>query len=170
MAALRTTAVSTQLFGYLGATVAAGVVMQFDAARLTSALGLAYMQLAGGKQAGFGTGATSRAGPVVPSFAATPASADPARCQIQRSLRPSVGMRIRYSARQASQDYAAAAGTVVQLMNDGSTRTVCKGLSSRGNVLRFDRTREHLLEVIRKHHRIGKRLEARQRQRDDYGW
>lgn len=58
----------TQLFGYLGATVAAGVVMQFDAARLTSALGLGYMQLAGGKQAGFGTGATSRA--IYPAFGA----------------------------------------------------------------------------------------------------
>jgi 2-methylcitrate dehydratase PrpD len=56
----------TQMFGYLGATVTAGVVMGFDAAQMTSALGLAYMQLAGGKQAGFGTGATSRA--IYPAF------------------------------------------------------------------------------------------------------
>jgi 2-methylcitrate dehydratase PrpD len=58
----------TQLFGYLGAGVAAGLLLRLDAAQMVSCLGLAYMQLAGGKEAGFGTGATSRA--IYPAFAA----------------------------------------------------------------------------------------------------
>jgi 2-methylcitrate dehydratase PrpD len=58
----------TQLFGYLGAGVAAGLLLGLDAAQMVSCLGLAYMQLAGGKEAGFGTGATARA--IYPAFAA----------------------------------------------------------------------------------------------------
>jgi 2-methylcitrate dehydratase PrpD len=58
----------TQLFGYLGAGIAAGMVLGLDSERLVSCLGLAYMQLAGGKEAGFGTGATSRG--IYPAFAA----------------------------------------------------------------------------------------------------
>jgi 2-methylcitrate dehydratase PrpD len=58
----------TQLFGYLGASVAAGLVFGLDQRQLVSCLGLAYMQLAGGKEAGFGTGATSRG--IYPAFAA----------------------------------------------------------------------------------------------------
>jgi 2-methylcitrate dehydratase PrpD len=58
----------TQLFGYLGAGVAAGLVLGLNPAQMVSCLGLAYMQLAGGKEAGFGTGATARA--IYPAFAA----------------------------------------------------------------------------------------------------
>lgn len=58
----------TQLFGYLGAGMAAGLVLGLDQAQLVSTLGLAYMQLAGGKEAGFGTGATARG--IYPAFAA----------------------------------------------------------------------------------------------------
>ncbi|MFC4275386.1 MmgE/PrpD family protein [Achromobacter aloeverae] len=58
----------TQLFGYLGAGVAAGLVLGLDQRQLVSTLGLAYMQLAGGKEAGFGTGATARG--IYPAFAA----------------------------------------------------------------------------------------------------
>jgi len=58
----------TQLFGYFGAALAAAVVLDLDEDGLVSAFGLAYMQAAGGKQAGFGTGATARA--VYPAFAA----------------------------------------------------------------------------------------------------
>ncbi|MCY1195776.1 MmgE/PrpD family protein [compost metagenome] len=58
----------TQLFGYLGASVAAGLVLGLNPRQLVSALGLAYMQLAGGKEAGFGTGATARG--IYPAFAA----------------------------------------------------------------------------------------------------
>lgn len=58
----------TQLFGYFGAALAAGLVLGLDEDTLVSAFGLAYMQAAGGKQAGFGTGATARA--IYPAFAA----------------------------------------------------------------------------------------------------
>ncbi|WP_144636125.1 MmgE/PrpD family protein [Bordetella genomosp. 13] len=58
----------TQLFGYLGAGMAAGLVLGLDPRQLVSTLGLAYMQLAGGKEAGFGTGATARG--IYPAFAA----------------------------------------------------------------------------------------------------
>jgi 2-methylcitrate dehydratase PrpD len=58
----------TQLFGYLGATLAASLVLGHDEDTLTSALGLAAMQAAGSKQPGFGTGATARA--IYPAFAA----------------------------------------------------------------------------------------------------
>lgn len=58
----------TQLFGYLGGAVAAGIVLGLDEDRIVSALGLAYMQLAGGKEAGFGVGSTARS--IYPAFAA----------------------------------------------------------------------------------------------------
>jgi len=58
----------TQLLGYFGAALAAGLVLDLDEDRLVSAMGLAYMQAAGGKEAGFGTGSTARA--IYPAFAA----------------------------------------------------------------------------------------------------
>jgi 2-methylcitrate dehydratase PrpD len=58
----------TQLFGYLGGCVAACVTLGMEEERLVAALGLAYMQLAGGKEAGFGVGSTARA--IYPAFAA----------------------------------------------------------------------------------------------------
>lgn len=58
----------TQLFGYLGAAMGAGLVLGLGAPALVSCLGLAYMQLAGGKEAGFSTGATARG--IYPAFAA----------------------------------------------------------------------------------------------------
>ena len=58
----------TQLFGYFAAATAAGLVLDFDEEMLQSALGLAYMQAAGGKEAGFGTGSNARA--IYPAFAA----------------------------------------------------------------------------------------------------
>lgn len=58
----------TQLLGYVAASVAAGVALGLSQRQLVSGIGLAYMQAAGGKQAGFGTGATARA--VYPAFAA----------------------------------------------------------------------------------------------------
>lgn len=58
----------TQLLGYFGAALAAGMVLRLDAAQLRSALGLAYMQAAGGKEAGVGAGGTARA--IYPAFAA----------------------------------------------------------------------------------------------------
>lgn len=58
----------TQLFGYFGAALAAGLVLELDEEQLVSAFGLAYMQAAGGKEAGFGIGATARA--IYPAFAA----------------------------------------------------------------------------------------------------
>ncbi len=59
---------TTQLFGYMGGVVSAGVVLGLSEDQMTSALGLAYMQSAGGKEAGFGVGATARA--IYPAFAA----------------------------------------------------------------------------------------------------
>jgi 2-methylcitrate dehydratase PrpD len=58
----------TQLFGYFGAALSAALVLDVDEDTLVSAFGLAYMQAAGGKEAGFGTGATARA--IYPAFAA----------------------------------------------------------------------------------------------------
>lgn len=58
----------TQVFGYIGAAFAAGLVLGLSKQELVSCIGLAYMQAAGGKQAGFGTGATARA--IYPAFAA----------------------------------------------------------------------------------------------------
>ncbi len=58
----------TQLLGYTAASLAAGVALGLSQDELVSGIGLAYMQAAGGKQAGFGTGATARA--VYPAFAA----------------------------------------------------------------------------------------------------
>ena len=58
----------TQLFGYVAASVAAGISLGLTAEQQVSAMGLAYMQAAGGKQAGFGTGANARA--VYPAYAA----------------------------------------------------------------------------------------------------
>ena len=57
----------TQLFGYFGAAYAAGSVLGLDEDALVSAFGLAYMQAAGGKQAGFGVGSNARA--IYPAFA-----------------------------------------------------------------------------------------------------
>lgn len=58
----------TQLFGYVAGSVAASVALGLSQEQTVSALGLAYMQAAGGKQAGFGTGANARA--IYPAFAA----------------------------------------------------------------------------------------------------
>jgi len=58
----------TQLFGYLGGCVAACITLDMSEDQIVSALGLAYMQLAGGKEAGFGVGSTARS--IYPAFAA----------------------------------------------------------------------------------------------------
>lgn len=58
----------SQLFGYLGAALAAGVVLGLPESDLVSALGLAYMQAAGGKEAAYGAGSTARG--IYPAFAA----------------------------------------------------------------------------------------------------
>lgn len=58
----------TQLFGYFAAAATAGMVLGLDREQLQSALGLAYMQAAGGKEAGFGTGGNARS--IYSSFAA----------------------------------------------------------------------------------------------------
>ena len=58
----------TQLFGYFGAGLAASTVLGFSEDQAVSTLGLAYMQAAGGKEAGFGVGSTARA--IYPAFAA----------------------------------------------------------------------------------------------------
>lgn len=58
----------TQLFGYFGAALAAGVVMEQTEDQLVAAFGFAYMQAAGGKEAGFGVGCTGRS--IYPAFAA----------------------------------------------------------------------------------------------------
>lgn len=50
----------TQLMGYTGAAVAAGIVLGLDEDQLVSALGLAYMQAAGGKETAMGTGSNAR--------------------------------------------------------------------------------------------------------------
>ena len=58
----------TQLFGYFGAALSSGLVLGLDEQQLVSSLGFAYMQMAGGKEAGFGVGATGRS--IYPAFAA----------------------------------------------------------------------------------------------------
>ncbi len=58
----------TQLFGYFSAALSASLVLGLDAATTQSAIGLAYMQAAGGKEAGVGAGGTARA--IYPAFAA----------------------------------------------------------------------------------------------------
>jgi 2-methylcitrate dehydratase PrpD len=58
----------TQLFGYLGGCLSACIALNMGEEETVSALGFAYMQLAGGKQAAFGTGATARS--IYPAFAA----------------------------------------------------------------------------------------------------
>lgn len=58
----------SQLFGYFGAALAFGMRRGLDEKTLVSALGLAYMQCAGGKEAAFSIGSTARA--VYPAFAA----------------------------------------------------------------------------------------------------
>lgn len=58
----------TQLFGYIAATYAAATVLDLSEEQTVSAIGLAYMQTAGGKQAGFGIGSNARA--IYPAFAA----------------------------------------------------------------------------------------------------
>ncbi|WP_419888249.1 MmgE/PrpD family protein [Neobacillus niacini] len=57
----------SQLFGYLGAAITAGLVLGLDDEKLVHALGLAYMQAAGGKEPGVGTGSQARA--IYPAFA-----------------------------------------------------------------------------------------------------
>ncbi|PZW50905.1 2-methylcitrate dehydratase PrpD [Humitalea rosea] len=58
----------TQLFGYLGGCLSACIVLDLPEDDIVSAFGLAYMQLAGGKQTAFGTGSTARS--IYPAFAA----------------------------------------------------------------------------------------------------
>lgn len=58
----------SQLFGYLGATVTAGLILELDDTELVNALGIAYMQAAGGKEPGIGVGSNARA--IYPAFAA----------------------------------------------------------------------------------------------------
>ncbi|MCM3725881.1 MmgE/PrpD family protein [Neobacillus cucumis] len=57
----------SQLFGYLGAAITAGLVLGLDDSKLVHALGLAYMQLAGGKEPGVGVGSKARS--IYPAFA-----------------------------------------------------------------------------------------------------
>ncbi len=57
----------SQLFGYLGAAITAGLVLGLDDSELVNALGLAYMQLAGGKEPGVGVGSQARS--IYPAFA-----------------------------------------------------------------------------------------------------
>ena len=59
---------TTQLFGTLAAALAAARVMGLDRDGQRNALGLAYMQSAGGKEPAFGTGSTARR--IYPGFAA----------------------------------------------------------------------------------------------------
>ena len=56
----------SQLFGYLGAAITAGLVLGLDDKQLVHALGLAYMQAAGGKEPGVGTGSQARS--IYPAF------------------------------------------------------------------------------------------------------
>ena len=58
----------TQLLGYVGAATSAGVALRLNRHDLVSAIGLATMQAAGAKEAGFGTGSTARG--IYPAFAA----------------------------------------------------------------------------------------------------
>lgn len=59
---------TTQLLGYFGAALAAATVMALTPEQQVTALGLAYMQAAGGKQTAFGSGSDARA--FYPAFAA----------------------------------------------------------------------------------------------------
>lgn len=58
----------TQVFGYAAAAVGAGLALGLNEQQLISAIGLSYMQVAGGKEAGFGTGSNARS--IYPAFAA----------------------------------------------------------------------------------------------------
>lgn len=58
----------TQVFGYFAAALTAGIALELSEDEIVAAMGLAYMQAAGGKEAGFGTGSTARA--IYPGFAA----------------------------------------------------------------------------------------------------
>ncbi len=58
----------TQLLGYIAAAIGAGLVLKLSEQQLISSIGLAYMQAAGGKEAGFGVGSTARS--IYPAFAA----------------------------------------------------------------------------------------------------
>ncbi|MBI3068064.1 MAG: MmgE/PrpD family protein [Betaproteobacteria bacterium] len=58
----------SQLFGYVGSSIAAGVVLGLTEDEMVSALGLAYMQAAGGKEPGFGVDSNARS--IYPAFAA----------------------------------------------------------------------------------------------------
>ncbi|WP_454737199.1 MmgE/PrpD family protein [Cupriavidus necator] len=58
----------TQLLGYLGASLSAGIALGLAEDELVSALGLAYMQAAGGKEAANGIGTDARG--IYPAFAA----------------------------------------------------------------------------------------------------
>jgi 2-methylcitrate dehydratase PrpD len=58
----------TQFFGYIAACIAAGIAMESSDDEIVSAIGLAYMQAAGGKEAGFGVGSDARA--IYPAFGA----------------------------------------------------------------------------------------------------
>ncbi len=66
----------TQLFGYFGAALAASIVLGLSREETVNSLGLAYMQAAGGKEAGFGTGSNARS--IYPAFAA--------QCGLQAAL------------------------------------------------------------------------------------
>lgn len=57
----------SQLFGYFGAAITAGLVLGLTDEELRHAIGLAYMQAAGGKEAGVGTGSQARS--IYPAFA-----------------------------------------------------------------------------------------------------
>lgn len=59
----------TQLVGYLGAAAAAGIALGLDEERLASALGFAYAQAAGAKQAGVANGSDERT--FYPGFASS---------------------------------------------------------------------------------------------------
>ncbi|MFJ1255429.1 MmgE/PrpD family protein [Cupriavidus sp. CuC1] len=58
----------TQLLGYLGASLSAGIALGLTEDELVSSLGLAYMQAAGGKEAANGIGTDARG--IYPAFAA----------------------------------------------------------------------------------------------------
>jgi 2-methylcitrate dehydratase PrpD len=58
----------TQLLGYFGASLAAGVVMDLSETEIVSAFGLAYMQAGGAKESLYGMGSTARG--IYPAFAA----------------------------------------------------------------------------------------------------
>jgi len=58
----------SQFFGYFGGCYAAGLLLGLDEEQMVGALGIAYMQAAGGKEPAFATGANTRA--IYPGFAA----------------------------------------------------------------------------------------------------